>query len=144
MGELYAIFYSDHTTKMKEKDWMNVLVPDSVPEGRLDNEFGSYLRERLYRLMSEGHFKGTKWYLQISIIFLNDFFFFLDEVGVLFCLKAFQFEVLMFFEVFNFFDFVFLKLLVHFVFFFDELDDLRHFVFVQNAVHCRVSKVPQQ
>ncbi len=57
MGELYAIYYSDHTTKVKEMSWMNNLVPDSIPEGRLDNEFGSYLRERLYRLMSEGHFR---------------------------------------------------------------------------------------
>ncbi len=51
MGELYAIFYADHTTKVKEMNWMNHLVPEAVKEGRLDNEYGSYMRERIYRLM---------------------------------------------------------------------------------------------
>lgn len=53
MGELYAIFFADHSTKTKEVPWLNKDMPQGVMmEGRLDNEYGTYMREHLYRKMS--------------------------------------------------------------------------------------------
>jgi hypothetical protein len=52
MGELYAIFFADHTVKVKEVDWLYQPREKNLnDEGRLDNEFGTYMRERLYNQM---------------------------------------------------------------------------------------------
>ena len=54
MGELYALYFSDHSTKTKEVPWLNQKVPEGVmQDGRLDNEFGTYMREHLYRVMNK-------------------------------------------------------------------------------------------
>jgi hypothetical protein len=35
MEELLAIFYADHSTKVKEMNWLNYLAPTQLREGRL-------------------------------------------------------------------------------------------------------------
>ena len=54
MDELYAIFYTDHAIKTKERDWLNYKMPENISQdGRLDNQFGTYMREHLYREMEK-------------------------------------------------------------------------------------------
>jgi len=54
MGELFAIYFADHSTKMNEIPWLNQNMPEGImKDGRLDNEFGTYMREHLYRQMNK-------------------------------------------------------------------------------------------
>ena len=52
MAELHSLFFTDHAVKTKEVSWLNNQMPPSMAkEGRLDNEFGTYMRELLYKKM---------------------------------------------------------------------------------------------
>ncbi len=48
--ELYALFFCDHVTKVKEVGWLNA-KEHNMPETRLENEFGNYMRGELYAAM---------------------------------------------------------------------------------------------
>nr|BAJ97625.1 predicted protein [Hordeum vulgare subsp. vulgare] len=62
INQLYALYHCEHATKVKEMPWLNNLAKikneklktkDEVYlKGRLDNEFGSYMREVLYEKIS--------------------------------------------------------------------------------------------
>ena len=41
--DLYALFYADHSTKVREIGWMDSQCP-AYPGARLENEFGGYMR----------------------------------------------------------------------------------------------------
>ena len=57
MEELHAIIFADHTVKTKETAWLNRNIPKDVPnDGRLDNQYGTYMREHLYRQMEAEEF----------------------------------------------------------------------------------------
>ena len=52
MAELHSLFFTDHAVKTKEVAWLNRNLPHSITrEGRLDHEFGTYMRELLYKEM---------------------------------------------------------------------------------------------
>lgn len=48
--DLYALFFCDHVTKVKEIAWLNA-KEQNMSESRLENEFGNYMRGELYLAM---------------------------------------------------------------------------------------------
>ena len=45
MAELHSLFFTDHAIKTKEIPWLNHEIPTNMSkEGRLDNDFGTYMR----------------------------------------------------------------------------------------------------
>ena len=48
--EMYAMFWAEHSTKVREVPLLNGRVSE-MPETRLENEFGNYMRNELYDAM---------------------------------------------------------------------------------------------